>query len=74
MRRRQRQRLEDAFGPHHLLAPRAQGSKIKRLGAMPKMFDTWLAEGGDKWNQMMVSFIFVMILIQMKFETDHRFI
>jgi len=36
-----------------LLAPRAQGSKRKRLGAKPKITNAWLAEGGVKWNQMM---------------------
>lgn len=41
------------MGPGVLLAPRAQGSKLKRLGTIPKIINTWLAEGGDKWNQMM---------------------
>ncbi|KAF8158398.1 hypothetical protein B0H34DRAFT_454599 [Crassisporium funariophilum] len=36
-----------------LLAPRAQGSKRKRFGAKPKILDTWLADGGEKWAQMM---------------------
>ena len=59
-----------------LLAPRAQGSKIKRFGAMPKVFNTWLAEGGDKWNQMMVSFIFLLVttLIQLILIGPLRFI
>lgn len=28
---------------------------------MPKMFNTWLAEGGDKWNDMMVSFMHLLV-------------
>jgi hypothetical protein len=60
LRNRAQRRLEDAMGPGQLLAPRAQGSKIKRLGTMPKIFNTWLAESGDKWNQMMVS-IFLLV-------------
>ena len=57
LRRRYQRRLEDhdALGPGQLLTSRAQGSKIKRLGSMPKIINAWLAEGGDKWNQMMVS-------------------
>jgi hypothetical protein len=61
LRRRAQRRLEDALGPGQLLAPRAQGSKIKRLGTAPKIINTWVAEGGDKWNQIMVSFIFLLI-------------
>jgi len=53
VRRRYQQRLQDALGPGVLLTPRAQGSKIKRLGILPKITHTWLAQGGDKWNQMM---------------------
>ena len=56
LRRRYQRRLEDALGTGQLLAPRAQGSKIKRLGSTPKIINAWVAEGGDKWNQMMVSF------------------
>jgi hypothetical protein len=64
LRRRYQRRLEDAMGPGQLLAtPRAQGSKIKRLGTLPKITNAWLAEGGDRWNQMMVSFIFLLIVI-----------
>lgn len=55
LRRRYQQRLEEALGSGLLLAPRAQGSKRKRLGTKPKIISTWLAEGGEKWNQMTVS-------------------
>ena len=61
LRRRYQRRLEDAMGPGLLLAPRAQGSKIKSFSTMPKMFNTWLAEGGDKWNDMMVSFMHLLV-------------
>jgi hypothetical protein len=37
-----------------VLTPRAQGSKRKRFGAKPKMTDTWLAQGGEKWDSIMV--------------------
>ena len=54
LRRRYQRRLEEALGTGLLLAPRAQGSKRKRFGTKPKMINTWLTEGGEKWNQMMV--------------------
>lgn len=69
LRRRYQRRLEDAMGPGLLLAPRAQGSKIKSFSTMPRIFNTWLAEGGDKWNDMMVSFMLLLvslILTQLK--------
>ncbi|KAF8817031.1 hypothetical protein BYT27DRAFT_7247596 [Phlegmacium glaucopus] len=53
LRRRYQRRLEEALGSGLLLAPRAQGSKKKRLGTKPKIINTWLTEGGEKWNQMM---------------------
>ena len=59
------------MGPGLLLAPRAQGSKIKRFSKMPKVINTWLAEGGDKWNEMMVSYIF--LLVSLTNETDRPF-
>ena len=37
-----------------VLTPRAQGSKRKRFGAKPKIVDTWLAPGGEKWDSIMV--------------------
>jgi hypothetical protein len=69
LRRRYRLRIEDVLGPGLLIAPSAQGSKINRLGTMPKIINTWLSEGGDKWNQVMVSSIFLLeslILMQLK--------
>ncbi|CAA7261492.1 unnamed protein product [Cyclocybe aegerita] len=53
LRRRYQRRLEEAMAAGMLLAPRAQGSKRKRFGTKPKLIDTWLADGGEKWDQMM---------------------
>ena len=71
--RRRQQRRQD-MNPGLLLAPRAQGSKLKRFGAIPKMLNTWLAEGGDKWNQMMVSFIFFTRFLTTETDSPLRFI
>ncbi|KIM43148.1 hypothetical protein M413DRAFT_443960 [Hebeloma cylindrosporum] len=37
-----------------VLTPRVQGSKRKRFGAKPKITDTWLVPGGEKWDSIMV--------------------
>ena len=55
MRRRLRRRIEEAHALGIVLAPRTQGSKRRRFGAKPKMFDVWISEGGCKWNEIMVS-------------------
>ncbi|KAF9533282.1 hypothetical protein CPB83DRAFT_890380 [Crepidotus variabilis] len=51
-RRRYQRRLEEAMAAGMLLAPRAQGSKRKRFGSKPKMFDAWLTDGGEIWDEM----------------------
>lgn len=53
MRRRLRRRIEEAHALGIVLTPRAQGSKRRRFGAKPKMFDVWISEGGCKWNDIM---------------------
>lgn len=37
-----------------LLAPRSPGSKRKRFGAKPKMFDLWFKEGEENWEDVLV--------------------
>ena len=40
-----------------LLTPRSQGSRHGRLGHVPKVFDSWITDGGGsgKWQNMRVS-------------------
>jgi len=39
-----------------LLTPRSQGSRHGRLGHVPKLFDSWIADGaGGKWQDIRVS-------------------
>ncbi|KDR82759.1 hypothetical protein GALMADRAFT_220749 [Galerina marginata CBS 339.88] len=52
LRRRYQRRLDEAMAAGMLLAPRTQGSKRKRFGAKPKLFDAWLAGGGDTWDHI----------------------
>ncbi|KIK06189.1 hypothetical protein K443DRAFT_674467 [Laccaria amethystina LaAM-08-1] len=52
MRRRLRRRIEEAHALGIVLAPRTQGSRRRRFGAKPKMFDVWIEEGGCKWNEI----------------------
>ena len=54
MRRRYQRRLDDAMAGGLLLAPRAPGSKRKRFGTKPKLFDAWLADGGVTWDHIKV--------------------
>lgn len=54
LRRRFQRSLDDAMAAGMVLTPRAQGSKRKRFGAKPKMTDTWLTQGGEKWDSIMV--------------------
>lgn len=67
LRRRYQRRLDEAMAAGMLLAPRTQGSKRKRFGAKPRLYDTWLAPtdgGGVTWSQLMVCpcLLFLIIL------------
>ncbi|KAF8908892.1 hypothetical protein CPB84DRAFT_1843256 [Gymnopilus junonius] len=52
LRRRYQRRLDEAMATGLHLAPRAPGSKRKRFGAKPKLYDTWLADGGGTWDHI----------------------
>ncbi|KAF9543305.1 hypothetical protein CPC08DRAFT_430371 [Agrocybe pediades] len=57
LRRRYQRRLDEAMASGMFLAPRTAGSKRKRLGPKPKLYDTWLAPtasgGGVSWSDIM---------------------
>ncbi|PPQ91682.1 hypothetical protein CVT25_012895 [Psilocybe cyanescens] len=52
LRRRFQREQDDHLAAGRFLAPRTQGSKRKRFGAKPKLFDTWLADGGVTWDHI----------------------
>ncbi|RDB17916.1 hypothetical protein Hypma_000922 [Hypsizygus marmoreus] len=53
LRRRFQRQLDVALAAGIILAPHTQGSRKRRFGARPKFFTSWVAQGGDKWNEMM---------------------
>ncbi|KAF9013502.1 hypothetical protein BDQ17DRAFT_608351 [Cyathus striatus] len=53
LRRRYQRRLEEALAAGIILTPRSPGSKKKRFGAKPKLFDAYLSDGGEKWEDIM---------------------
>ncbi|KAH9480444.1 hypothetical protein JR316_0007044 [Psilocybe cubensis] len=52
LRRRFQREQDDQLAAGRFLAPRTQGSKRKRFGAKPRLFDTWLADGGVTWDHI----------------------
>jgi len=53
VRRRFRRQIEEAVAAGIILAPRVQGSRKRRYGHKPKMFTSWVMQGGEKWDEMM---------------------
>lgn len=58
LRRRFQRHLDEAMAAGILLAPRSQGSRRRRFGSKPKLFDAWFSEGGDSWEEINVSIYF----------------
>lgn len=56
LRRRFRRHSEGDFGAGLLLTPRSPGSRHTRFGHVPKLFDSLIINGGEKWRDMRVSF------------------
>lgn len=54
MRRRFQRRLDEAMAAGIVLTPRALGSRKRRFGIKPRFYTSWLAQGGEKWDEMMV--------------------
>ncbi|KAG5341620.1 hypothetical protein C0989_008599 [Termitomyces sp. Mn162] len=53
LRRRYQQHLDEAYTAGIMLAPQAQGSRKRRYGHKPKLYTSWVAQGGEKWMDMM---------------------
>ncbi|KAG7443060.1 uncharacterized protein BT62DRAFT_1009662 [Guyanagaster necrorhizus] len=55
MRRRLQRHMEEAMAQGVILAPHNQGSRKKRLGRKPKMYEAWIVpgHGADTWEDMM---------------------
>lgn len=54
IRRRFQRQIDEALAAGIILAPRAQGSRKRRYGHKPKFHTSWVAQGGEKWDEMMV--------------------
>jgi len=53
VRRRFRARVHAARAAGEILTPPRQGSKRRRFGVKPKLYDAWLTDGGYTWDEMM---------------------
>ncbi|GLB38499.1 hypothetical protein LshimejAT787_0503640 [Lyophyllum shimeji] len=53
LRRRYQRQIDEALAAGIILAPRAQGSRKRRYGHKPKMFTSWVVQGGERWDEMM---------------------
>lgn len=53
IRRRLQRQIDEAVAAGIILAPRAQGSRKRRYGHKPRIFTSWVVQGGEKWDEMM---------------------